>query len=178
MKLRNVLAGAGVFVALAMAATGASATTYNLGGLTELGLSQNAVDAKGSVIDDVFNFSVGAGQAFSTYAQLIDFHAPFALSPTGTFSLFEVGNSTALTSSDIATAGTSSAGLTDTLTLLAGNYFVEVKGMAPTTAQVKYTLGIEAAAIPEPAAWAMMIAGLGMIGSTIRLRSRQQSAVA
>ena len=40
-------------------------------------------------------------------------------------------------------------------------------------AKGKYTINLAFAAAPEPASWAMMILGIGLVGGALRLRARR-----
>jgi len=49
-------------------------------------------------------------------------------------------------------------------------------GDSPNTLSASYTAGTTGA-VPEPATWAMMILGLGLVGGALRARRRQEAAV-
>jgi len=59
-------------------------------------------------------------------------------------------------------------------TLLTGSFtlFADVSQTAPVG-----TLNVMAAAVPEPATWAMMLVGFGMLGASMRYRRRSTKAV-
>jgi hypothetical protein len=173
MKLRNILAGAGVVAALAFASA-ASATTYDLGPLSISTPLAVSVTASGAVNDE-FDFSI-APPPLTTYGQLIDFfvqnNSGKLLSNVftdGTVTLYDSTNAV-LDTVDISTApDAGSTTLTDTINLGVGSYHFVVKGdMAAPSGN--YTFGIFGAAVPEPASWAMMILGVGLIGASLRRR--------
>jgi hypothetical protein len=173
MKLRNILAGAGVIAALAFA-TGASATTYNLGTLTASTPLSQSVSASGTV-DDIFNFTINP-PPLNTYGQMIDFLV------AGQSGIFDVGGTIGLYTSAHALLGSLnsilsvpgflSTGATTTVPLMPGDYYVEVKGHVSDTHGANYTLGVFGAAVPEPATWAMLIGGLALMGASLRLSRR------
>ncbi|HVP09739.1 MAG TPA: FxDxF family PEP-CTERM protein, partial [Phycisphaerae bacterium] len=55
-------------------------------------------------------------------------------------------------------------------TLNAGSYLAEIKGTATGTSP-SYAAAVTLAPVPEPGEWAMILAGLGMIGMIARRRS-------
>lgn len=63
--------------------------------------------------------------------------------------------------------------LTTPLGITAGNYFLRVDGVSRGSGsyggQVTFT---PSAAVPEPAAWLMMVAGFGLLGAALRRRPR------
>lgn len=69
--------------------------------------------------------------------------------------------------------GSSSSGTTAVLDLAnvaAGNYFMQI-GPADLARNEEFVIGgIELTAVPEPATWAMMILGVGMLGLAARRR--------
>jgi hypothetical protein len=177
MKLRNILAGAGVLAALAFA-TGASATTYHLGTLTPAGLSTPVHDASGAV-DDKFTFSV-LPPPLQTYGQMIDFFVKgqSGLFDSGTIGLYTSGGTLLGSLNSILTSpGLLSTGATTTVALMPGDYYVQVKGNVSATTGVNYGLSVFGAAVPEPATWAMLISGLGMMGASLRMSRRSAKTV-
>src|ERR1700761_1327901 len=71
MKLRNILAGAGVVAALAFASA-ASATPYFLGDLSTTAPLSISVHDTGTSVDDPFNFSI-VPPPLTTYGQLVNY---------------------------------------------------------------------------------------------------------
>jgi hypothetical protein len=53
-----------------------------------------------------------------------------------------------------------------------GSFFFDVSGQAPNGGST--TFNVVAAAVPEPATWAMMIGGFGMVGGAMRSARRRQ----
>jgi hypothetical protein len=172
MKLRNILAGAGVLAALAFASS-ASATTYHLGTLTTAGLSTPVHDATGAV-DDIFDFKI-VPPPLNTYGQMIDFFVKGqsgVFDPGGTIGLYTAGGALLGSLNSILSGGGSSSGATTTVPLMPGDYYVQVKGNVSDPNGANYGLSVFGAAVPEPATWAMLIGGLGMMGASLRMSRR------
>ena len=53
---------------------------------------------------------------------------------------------------------------TKTFALAAGDYFYSVDGIKDTTGLSKYRISASVTAVPEPETYALMLAGLGMVG--------------
>jgi len=64
----------------------------------------------------------------------------------------------------------------DTFGMAAGNSYTWTWGDGKTTDT--FTINILAAAVPEPATWAMMIMGFGMVGATMRRRNKPAARLA
>jgi hypothetical protein len=62
-------------------------------------------------------------------------------------------------------------GLPDTF-ITSGQYTLTINGNNSNTGSLGGTITIAAAAMPEPATWAMMLIGFGMVGWQLRRRSR------
>ena len=63
-------------------------------------------------------------------------------------------------------------------TLAAGSYYVQVQGTVLSQAAGKYYANVALAPVPEPETYAMMLAGLGLLGVTARRRSKKQAEAA
>lgn len=59
--------------------------------------------------------------------------------------------------------------------LVAGSYILAVSGTAGAAGS-KYTVELNAAPVPEPHEWAMMLAGLGLVGFVASRKRRQEGA--
>jgi len=178
MKVGSFLAGMGLVASLAFAASSASAAV-NLGVLSAgpTGLSASVNAPTGSYAED-FTFSI-VPPPLSAYGQLINF-AIAGISGTftsGTIALYSgaPGSGTLLGSIDpLAVFPGVALGDTPTVGLVPGNYYVHLAGNVTDPLGANFTLGVfGAAAVPEPATWATMIAGLGMLGAALRFRSRK-----
>ena len=73
--------------------------------------------------------------------------------------------------------GTSTEGIktgtyiSDTGDLISGNYFVEVSGYGAGSKGGAYSFTASAVPVPEPETWAMLVAGLGLVGLQLRRRT-------
>lgn len=54
----------------------------------------------------------------------------------------------------------------------AGNYHVDIKGTATGAFGGTYAVGLQVAAVPEPETYAMLLAGLGVMGAIARRRKQ------
>lgn len=156
-------------VALALAAGSAGATTYTL---PTNGAPVGSL--VGSSFADVFNFNLlapsniaGIGQSVS---MTFSFPPPFGtvVLPPVTFtsvSLLDSGNHI------IWSSGSPSANFSFTGSSLAADiYHLNVVGTASGYGG-GYAVSLMAAPVPEPGEWAMMLAGLGIVGIMARRRS-------
>lgn len=155
----------GVLV-LALAAPAAGATTYTVGDLTNIGYfsQSSAALSAGSDFNDHWDFSISVG--------VNDVSALVASVYTGTLGRIS-GLAGKIQQSDTWSqplAFASSPGF-KTLdwsgTLTPGAYTLVVTGHADTAAQYSVTM---VASVPEPHEWAMMLAGLGVVGWVARRR--------
>lgn len=62
--------------------------------------------------------------------------------------------------------------------LAAGPYELKVNTFNPTSKLASFSATFDFAAVPEPAAWGMMIAGIGLAGTALRRRRAQRPAIA
>jgi hypothetical protein len=66
------------------------------------------------------------------------------------------------------------------LSVTAGEYILRLEGRGASNVNASYsgTLNFSAAAVPEPATWAMMILGMGAVGFAMRRKSNVTTRVA
>jgi len=75
--------------------------------------------------------------------------------------------------------GTDKAVLTPPIAVAAGAHTIFINGtLAGDIGSYGGTINVAAAAVPEPATWAMMILGMGMVGFGLRMRRRTANAIA
>jgi hypothetical protein len=76
---------------------------------------------------------------------------------------------------DLATsgAGTNDLWKLDTVNLSAGNYYLEVTGMVTGNKGGSYAADVQVLAVPEPETYAMLAAGLGLIGFASRRKAKK-----
>lgn len=56
-------------------------------------------------------------------------------------------------------------------------YYYQVTGIANGTNGGRYTFSAFAQAVPEPGTWAMLLAGLGLVGLQLRRKSKQDKSI-
>jgi hypothetical protein len=61
--------------------------------------------------------------------------------------------------------------ISDTGYLVSGNYFIEVTGYGAGSKGGAYSFTASAVPVPEPETWAMLVAGIGLVGLQLRRRS-------
>jgi hypothetical protein len=159
-----------VFVAAMALAGMASAATYNLGALaagdTYLSGDEGSLVsvAKGS-FTDIFNFSVG-NSTLDASVGIINF-GKFKISGASFSYSLKSGAATLATGvNDAGFAGQS---------LAAGSYSLEVSGLASGAGGGKYNGVLTVTAVPEPESYAMLLAGLGLMGAIAKRRKAKQA---
>lgn len=174
MKMLNKMLATAVVGAGLMAAGHAAAVTAPTVIATDGSPSLKVVS--GATFNDVFSFSIGTAmdvQINGTSPSFpIDFGAAGALTiPAVSFTGFKLtsasGGFFSQTGTDFSIGdGTFSYSITG---LEAGDYMFELKGKTNGSYGIG-AYGLAALAVPEPGEWAMMLAGLGMVGAMVRRR--------
>lgn len=148
-----------------LSAMNAGATTKNLGALATPSVKVVSVLDKTGSIDDFITFSI-VKPSTDSFTAVSNNNAGVLLLNSGLIGLFSgnVGSGTKL--GEFSFDGTTGSTLHSVLLATAGNYYFEIKGFAAGTsgAAYKVTSSLALAPVPEPSAWALMVAGLGMIG--------------
>jgi PEP-CTERM motif len=142
---------------------------------TLTGLTSGAVDLN-------FDFSIVGKALTLVFADAINPDSVNkALGGSPYIYLYDITTSTAVTSNAPFSAITIPKGygaVTDALTLPPGSYDETVIGtLAKGTTDINVG-AFAGAAVPEPATWAMMLIGVGMIGGGLRRKSRMAFAAA
>ena len=157
----KLLASAAMAVAAISTATTANAATFfHFDGVSGT-FGHNNI-AKGS-FDDTFHFVLPSAGVFGS-----------------TISSIRVSKLTNVDFSSVTLNGTAFTTLLSgvvearylTLPVSEGEQTINVTGTSGGNASYAGTLAFVASAIPEPATWAMMIGGFGMVGGAIRRRQR------
>lgn len=175
-------------VSLVAAAAGANAAVYNLGGVT-VGVPKDfAALSTATSFSDIFTFDLpangGSGYSVTNFTLL-----PSALYNTVLTSLTlltDPDNSVALTgllngNESIVTTSVAPGGSSVTMTGPAnggGHYLLYVAGLTTGSAGGIYTGAISASAVtpvPEPESYAMLLAGLGVMGAIALRRNKRKT---
>jgi len=165
-------------VAALLAASGvANATIQNLGTVSSaIPESFNAIVDKGEFVD-FFKFALptASGTGFS----VMDFKIPGFNVRFDSFSLFSNADGKIGTSDDLKlgyTDTTSGKGLSFNVGPTdAGSYFLMITGKGLAKSGGLYNGSISVTAVPEPETFALMFAGLGLIGTITRRRSKAKT---
>lgn len=161
MKAMKLLVGA----ALTAAAFGVSATTYDL--YTLDGLKTQYAPVAPGAISDTFIFDIASSSPVASSSAVLNLSL-------GSLSLLNItGFKVELFNPSDSSLGTASFdGLNFVLNtgpLSVGNdYYFKVTGMATGTAGGSYSFAL--APVPEPETWAMLLAGMGIMGVVARRR--------
>lgn len=135
-------------------------------------LSQN----KGNSFTDKFSFTTwGAGEV-SGYISALGGGDKNGLAING-FSLFD-NNGTQLLTGTQESSGNLDLWTFNYNNLAAGTYWVQVTGNVLGNGRADYNggVGLALAPVPEPETYAMMLAGLGMLGFAARRKQKQNQA--
>lgn len=163
MKLKSIAAAS--MVAFTALGSHAADTSWCSHALLESALCLTA----GCVIFDTFSFSLGAQ---SSVASSVTSLGPIG---AGTYSLFSVGNDGLVGTPDDQGFGAWTYGgapVVHTVSLAAGNYYYSVFGIASGAAAYSINSAATAAPVPEPETYALLAAGLGMVGFIASRRRR------
>lgn len=157
MKLKTIAAAVAAFTALS-----SQAASWDWG-------THDSFEYGGS--------AVAAGAIFDTYSFSLDMTSvvesgvmSFGNIIGGAYSLYSYGTDGMFGTADDVGIGAWTFGTNNTVTLDAGSYYYTVLGGA--TRPSGYTIGSLAAPVPEPETYALLAAGLGIIGFVASRRRR------
>jgi hypothetical protein len=158
MKLKTLAAAVAAFTALS-----SHAASWDWGTHDALEFSGNTVTG---AIFDTFSFSLDA-QSSVTSGVL-----SFGTIVGGAYSLYGTGADGVLGGGDDVAIGAWTFGTKNTVSLAAGSYYYSVLGGAPSSASYAIASAAVAAPVPEPETYALLGAGLGIIGFVASRRRR------
>jgi hypothetical protein len=156
MKKLKLVLGA----ALTAAAFSAAAADYDIGILTGLYLKNTFVTGS---ISDTYTFDIGSASPVESASNLLTMSSILGISGFGV-ELFNSANFSLGT----ATFSSGNYVLNTGPLAVANDYYFKVTGMATGTGGGNYTFSL--APVPEPASYAMLLAGLGIMGAVARRR--------
>jgi hypothetical protein len=163
MKLKSIAAAS--VVAFTALSSQAASTDWGQHDLLESALGLTA----GGVIFDTFSFSLGAQSSVASSVSAL------GAIGAGTYSLFSVGTDGLVGTADDQGFGAwtfAGAPTVHTVSLAAGNYYYSVFGLANGTSAYSINSAASAAPVPEPETYALLAAGLGMVGFIASRRRR------
>ncbi|MBV9511196.1 MAG: PEPxxWA-CTERM sorting domain-containing protein [Caulobacteraceae bacterium] len=173
MKIWGYIVGA-VFGLVAAAGSAQATTTYDLGPVAPgTTYTSNTINVGSGTTTEDFTFSIASSYVDFSTAGIIE-GAPFKITDAD-LSLY--------TSSNVFVGSTGSFNPltqpTPTLTALLGpgDYYIAATVTVPSGFEGAFSVQTTVAAAPEPAAWALMIMGVGLAGAALRL-SRRSCALA
>ena len=179
MKISKFVKSAVATAVVAGSAIGASATTFELG-LINVGIPKSlSAFAGGSFVSgfsDTFNFTLGSGTNSSGYSvEALDFNFGFlnAKSSFTDISLYRAIDNTLVAG----TGGSPSKSLSfGNVATPSGDYYLKVSGVIDSGGNgYFYTGSISSSTVspvPEPETYAMLLAGLGLMGAIARRRNK------
>lgn len=164
MKLKAIAAAS----VLAVTALGAHADAFDWG---EHGLLESALGlSAGGLIFDTYSFSLAVQSDVASSVTSLG-----AIS-SGMYSLFSVGLDGLMGTADDVGMGAWTFGGAPTVStqvLAAGDYYYSVFGVASGAAAYSINSAATATPVPEPESYALLAAGLGVIGLVVSRRRRE-----
>jgi hypothetical protein len=170
------LATAVAAFAIAPAATAATFTPGDPGFVVSFG-SGGSISANignsglSGAFDDTFSFllfsdGVGSGSVSTSFSSAVNSLIIQSVTVNGTITIPVTVDSAGFTG---ASAGN--------IPLFAGQNSIRITGIAGVNASYGGNITFAPNAVPEPATWAMMLVGFGMVGSAMRYRRRSTKVV-
>lgn len=161
MKLKSIAAAS--VVALTALSSHAATASWGQHDLLESAIGLTA----GGVIFDTYSFSLASQSNVASSISSLGSIVP------ASYSLFSVGGDGLVGTADdagIASWTFGGAPTVSTVTLGAGSYYYSVFGFAPGVAAYSINSAATAVPVPEPETYALLAAGLGVIGFVVSRR--------
>ncbi|MCE3604497.1 FxDxF family PEP-CTERM protein [Massilia sp. P8910] len=130
---------------------------------------------KGNTFVDNYKFTLAQAGDFAAGVLSITGNAKNGLDITA-FNLIDSNGS--LFGGKLLSTGATDQWSLSTASLSAGAYTIQVKGSILSNSSGRYSTNIALAPVPEPETYAMMLAGLGLLGFTARRRNKKAAAAA
>lgn len=177
--MRNMIYKTLVATSLALPLA-ANAADYSLGDVTSTP-AWDVNSTSGTFTDYLFFDTTTLSTLSATLGSvLVDAKpTPFLDMLTMSVSLWADGGSPGVDGGDTIVSGFGGSGLyiSDSDTVAAGSYYLKVGGTTSGFIGGAYTYVVAAVPVPEAETWAMMAAGLGLVGMQLRRRTRGKSVI-
>lgn len=174
MKIVNALITAAMVAGAAMVAPAMAADISNppqalvlVDGTANFGASF-AAGNNGNTFSDQYTFSTVGDNFVDTLVASIAHSAMVGLDITG-YDLYDATNNL-VASGTMASTGTIDLWTIATGGLAAGDYYVQVSGQLISDGSGSYAGNLNVTPVPEPASYAMLLAGLGLVAAARRAK--------
>ena len=173
MKLKLL----GVTAIAAASLTAASAHAYNLTFTDGTSAASRSDITAGSMFTDDYDFTIPTASDDTFSATFTETKLSNISSPT--LALFTSGGTPESSVISVASTPMAEYEELDVSGLAAGSYYLQVAGTVGASGSGAYSFSAASAvsATPEPATWALMIAGVGMVGGALRYSRRNGAAL-
>lgn len=149
-------------VGLTFAAFNVNAATQDAGTLTELPVITSFIQSPGAIAD-VLTFTLDTpSETFGDSKLWFSAGNKYTVDPGLTLELFKVGSASSL--------GIFGFESEFSVALGGGDYYFNITGVTTGTKGGAYSVALYAEPVPEPETYAMMLAGLGLMGFVARRR--------
>ena len=169
MKLKSVALAS----ALALGSLAAQAATVNLGNIGPVTVNSGDVLLAPGLFNDTFTFSLASAGTLQSnvttfFGNIPPAQAYYSIWSTGADHMANTADDVAVPSGVFTFSSMSSSKFTS---LASGSYFVNVLAVA-SQVPAAYAISLSAMPVPEPETYALLAAGLGVIGFVASRRRR------